>query len=470
MAITYTPARQRTFVASSSRSHGAPMDLDYGASPFAEPPRKRTHYDANVEMDWEPHPAVPRPSAMFSAASNNIASNNNGGTGTGVRLPSTAHSSGFLASASKDSPFLFHTSAMQLDEPPKADAPPVASTSSATSQPADHVESTTAPSAEDKHITAAGTRDIANGAVQRERRKREQLKNWQIAKGKGVQVEDDDNAGDGEEDTIDEVDTSFMESLSLSAPIKGLLRRTRSSRRRGEHAPLHLSLHHHNYHWPHNGQEPFQFGALSTNQQHAASSSPSPAPPSGWWHSDMPYVLLGYLQFGFNTSLILVSLALLLWFLVTLQHDVAQRVSEYSIELQQEIMHCSSNYISNRCQPGERVPAMEAMCKQWEFCMNKDPKVVNKLRVAAEVMAEVVNGFVEIISWRTMAFLLATLFIVVAYTNRTIATYRQQQHSSGRDHPHYSSISSSSSSSSPNLIAPNRSNARSRGPNSKTPE
>jgi hypothetical protein len=114
----------------------------------------------------------------------------------------------------------------------------------------------------------------------------------------------------------------------------------------------------------------------------------------------MPYVLLGYLQFGFNTSLILVSLYLLLSFLMLLKHDVSERVSEYSIEIQQEIMHCSSQYISNRCQPGERVPAMENMCKQWEFCMNKDPKVVNKLRVAAEIVAEVVNGFVEVISWR----------------------------------------------------------------------
>jgi hypothetical protein len=114
----------------------------------------------------------------------------------------------------------------------------------------------------------------------------------------------------------------------------------------------------------------------------------------------MPYVLLGYLQFAFNASLILLSLYLLLSFILLLQHDVKERVAEYSVEIQQEIMHCSSQYISNRCNPAERVPAMESQCKAWEFCMNKDPKVVNKLRVTAETMAEVVNGFVEVISWR----------------------------------------------------------------------
>lgn len=161
-------------------------------------------------MDWEPHP-VARPSAMFSASNNNIA----GGTGP------SAHSRGFLASACKDSPFMFHTSAMQLDEPEKSDITPVASTS--TSQPADHLPSSTTTVPETEAESArTQTRDIANGAVQRERRKRDQLKSWQVAKGKGVQVEDD-NPDDNDEDTVDEVDTSFMESLSISAPIKSLL-------------------------------------------------------------------------------------------------------------------------------------------------------------------------------------------------------------------------------------------------------
>lgn len=106
---------------------------------------------------------------------------------------------------------------MQLDEPERVDTHPVAYTS--TSPPFDQPTSTS----EEKGTSGnAQTRDIAIGAVQRERRKRDQLKNWQITKGKGVQVEDDE-ADDGNEDTIDEVDTSFMESLSISTPIRSLL-------------------------------------------------------------------------------------------------------------------------------------------------------------------------------------------------------------------------------------------------------
>lgn len=48
---------------------------------------------------------------------------------------------------------------------------------------------------------------------------------------------------------------------------------------------------------------------------------------------------------------------------------------------------------------------MEGKCREWEFCMNRNPKVVGNARVGAEIVAEAVNGFVEVISWRTMVSL-----------------------------------------------------------------
>ena len=193
-------------------------------------------------------------------------------------------------------------------------------------------------------------------------------------------------------------------------------KRNRSSRRGGQ--PVHLSLHHHNYHYPGgtgpaSGQDPFLFGPVSipsASSSSAASSlassqqsaSVSIANPSHWWREEGPYILLGYLQFAFNSCLVIIGLYFLLSLLLALSHDISERTAEYSVELQQEIMHCSEMYIQNRCEPGTRVPAMEKMCKDWEFCMNRNPKVVGRTRVAAETVAEVVNGFTEVISWRTM--------------------------------------------------------------------
>jgi hypothetical protein len=136
----------------------------------------------------------------------------------------------------------------------------------------------------------------------------------------------------------------------------------------------------------------------------SASSSPHVAisDPTHWFREEGPYILLGYLQFAFNASLVLLGLYLLTSFLLILASDIRERTQEYSIELQQEIVHCSQMYMANRCEPSTRVPAMEAQCKAWEFCMNKNPKVVGRARVGAETLAEVINGFTEVISWRTM--------------------------------------------------------------------
>lgn len=45
---------------------------------------------------------------------------------------------------------------------------------------------------------------------------------------------------------------------------------------------------------------------------------------------------------------------------------------------------------------------MTHQCAAWETCMNRDPTKVGRAKVGAELIAEVVNGFVEPISWKTL--------------------------------------------------------------------
>ena len=45
---------------------------------------------------------------------------------------------------------------------------------------------------------------------------------------------------------------------------------------------------------------------------------------------------------------------------------------------------------------------MLRQCGAWETCMNRDPTVVGRAKVGAELIAEVINGFVEPISWKTL--------------------------------------------------------------------
>jgi len=109
-----------------------------------------------------------------------------------------------------------------------------------------------------------------------------------------------------------------------------------------------------------------------------------------------------YLQFSSLLLLSLFLLALIVLLLHTLYHDVQQRLASLTLQLRGTILACAKSYVDNRCQPESRLPAMERQCALWEECMAQEPVVEGRTRIVAETVAEVVNGFVEVISLRTM--------------------------------------------------------------------
>ncbi|KAJ3709463.1 Di-sulfide bridge nucleocytoplasmic transport domain-containing protein [Lentinula raphanica] len=138
------------------------------------------------------------------------------------------------------------------------------------------------------------------------------------------------------------------------------------------------------------------------------------APTSCPTSSDTPYILLGYLQFFFNLSLISVFLYLLLQFILTVQRDVEHRISEYSMDSVQEIARCALQYRNNYCdKPAMLAPALVHQCGEWETCMNRDPTKSGVL---------VVNGFVEPISWKTLTFTLTSLSFLTVFINTPYIT------------------------------------------------
>ena len=140
-----------------------------------------------------------------------------------------------------------------------------------------------------------------------------------------------------------------------------------------------------------------------------------------------------YLQVVFNTSLCMVFLWLLLQFILTVQRDVQQRILEHSMgtviprvrctsimtcipDVVQEIKACSVLYKNNFCE-GNIVPHMFQPCGEWETCMNRDPSKIGRARIGAQLLAEIVNAFVENISWKTFV----SIFVIIQFICRSPA-------------------------------------------------
>ena len=131
----------------------------------------------------------------------------------------------------------------------------------------------------------------------------------------------------------------------------------------------------------------------------------------------IPYRALGrYVQVFLNGSLAAIALYLLAQFIFMIHTDVEHRVGEYSMEIVQEIAQCQLAYKTNLCAEG-RIPAMTAQCASWETCMNRDPTKVGRAKITFEVFGEVINTFVEQISWKTLVSHFAGL-VALPHTNR----------------------------------------------------
>lgn len=48
------------------------------------------------------------------------------------------------------------------------------------------------------------------------------------------------------------------------------------------------------------------------------------------------------------------------------------------------------------------MPALVQQCGKWDTCMNRDPTIVGRAKVGAETIAEVLDGFVQPISWKAL--------------------------------------------------------------------
>lgn len=121
-------------------------------------------------------------------------------------------------------------------------------------------------------------------------------------------------------------------------------------------------------------------------------------------HPHAPRILSFYTQLAFNTSIVVLGLYLLVAFILTIWSDIKRESEKASADILAEMTLCAKNFVENRCggEDGKRLPALEVVCDNWERCMNRDPQGVGRAKLSAHAIAEIVNSFVEPISYKTM--------------------------------------------------------------------
>ena len=119
-------------------------------------------------------------------------------------------------------------------------------------------------------------------------------------------------------------------------------------------------------------------------------------------HPGLPHVLISYFQLFWNILIVFYILHLAYGFVSAIRADVSKKSNEATADILVEIAACAQQFIDNKCDRGERVPAMENVCNSWEKCMNRDPQEVGYAKVSAHTFAEIFNSLIEPISYKSM--------------------------------------------------------------------
>ncbi|CAK7263648.1 hypothetical protein SEPCBS57363_000675 [Sporothrix epigloea] len=142
-------------------------------------------------------------------------------------------------------------------------------------------------------------------------------------------------------------------------------------------------------------------------------------------HPNVPLILSWWLQLGMNVFF----MAVVMWFvwggISMMRADISHAADAARSRLLAQMNECAHEYTKNRCAPiSERLPALNVMCNEWEVCMNQDPASVMKLQVSAKNVAEIINEFVGVMSFKAWGFILSAMLAVILASNMGFSRFR----------------------------------------------
>lgn len=124
----------------------------------------------------------------------------------------------------------------------------------------------------------------------------------------------------------------------------------------------------------------------------------------------LPAILSVYAQLSLNIFFAILTMYGVWTLWTTIRADVDKAAADAQALLSSEIQKCSRHYTENQCAPDMRLPALEVACHGWEICMNRDPNSVGRARVSAHTFAQILNSFIEPVSYKAMVSSFSWMF------------------------------------------------------------
>ncbi|KAJ4302522.1 hypothetical protein N0V88_002671 [Collariella sp. IMI 366227] len=134
-------------------------------------------------------------------------------------------------------------------------------------------------------------------------------------------------------------------------------------------------------------------------------------------HPSAPAILSKWLQLGVNIVLLSTVLFGIFAILTQIRSDLSHASEKARSALVNEMSICAENWRRNACQADKRAPALDGPCNEWEACMNQDPAATMIVQISAKNIAEIMNEFVGVLTFKTWGFILSLFLATIVASN-----------------------------------------------------
>jgi hypothetical protein len=118
-------------------------------------------------------------------------------------------------------------------------------------------------------------------------------------------------------------------------------------------------------------------------------------------HPQAPAILAEWIGLGVNFILVSGTLTVLWFFITMVRMDIGHANQEARAKLLHEVAQCSRSFVDNQCEVGLNLPAIRAMCEEWQLCMQQDTNAIKRTMVSAKSATIILNEVVDTLSWKT---------------------------------------------------------------------
>ncbi|KAM0685794.1 hypothetical protein COBT_002992, partial [Conglomerata obtusa] len=109
---------------------------------------------------------------------------------------------------------------------------------------------------------------------------------------------------------------------------------------------------------------------------------------------NLPYLMYTYTYSLMNICVLFVMVYIAVTTMLMFHKEINSKIKIRRKMIERIIEKAKYNYVVNKCEPNQRVPALQGLCDKWECEMSRGIDSVEVFKIVSEVVGDVIDTFV----------------------------------------------------------------------------